>query len=318
MQIINLKKRLQNGYRVSGVYLTVAFSVMSLFLYGCEREPAETGVALQTVKSYPEGSREELGEKVPGQSIITIQLPNLPKDTKKLEMVLIKPGSFTMGSSEAEHGRRSSERPWPPHKVTITKPFYMGKYEVTQAQWDTLMRKNRSYFRGKPNNPVEKVTWRACQKFIKRLNALGQGVFRLPTEAEWEYACRAGTETQYSFGDSPENADEYMWWKGNNEPNETKEVGLKMPNPWGLHDMHGNVQEWCSDRWKRAHERGPQMDPKGPSSGSTFFFLFTNRVFRGGAFGSSAQDCRSSWRSREQSIDFHYSLGFRLVREYHK
>ena len=88
-----------------------------------------------------------------------------------------------------------------------------------------------------------------------------------------------------------------------------------MPNPWGLYDMHGNVSEWCSDRWKRARERGPQIDPKGPSSGSTFFFLFTNRVFRGGAFGSKAQDCSSSWRSREQSIDYHLSIGFRLVRE---
>jgi formylglycine-generating enzyme required for sulfatase activity len=314
MKIIELEKRLQSGSRVSGIYILAAFIVMSLFLCGCEKEPAETGVALQEVRSYPGSGREELGEMVPGQSIITINLPNMPEDAKKLEMVLIKPGSFTMGSSN-ERSRHSGNE-WPVHNVTITKPFYMGKYEVTQAQWDTLMRKNRSYFRGKPDHPVEKVSWRACQKFIKRLNALGQGVFRLPTEAEWEYACRAGTNTQFSFGDSIENADTCMWWKGNNEPNGTKKVGLKTPNPWGLYDMHGNVSEWCSDRWKRAHQRGSQIDPEGPSSGSTFFFLFTNRVFRGGAYGSNAQNCGSSWRSREQSIDYHYSLGFRLVREY--
>nr|NIQ17256.1 SUMF1/EgtB/PvdO family nonheme iron enzyme [Candidatus Aenigmarchaeota archaeon] len=137
----------------------------------------------------------------------------------------------------------------------------------------------------------------------------------LPTEEEWEYACRAGTKTRFSFGDSLGNADRYMWWEGNNNPNGTKEVGLKMPNSWGLYDMHGNVQEWCEDRWQLPYERGPQVNPQGPLSGSSFFFLWTNRVFRGGSFASRAQDCRSSYRSREQSIDFHYSLGFRLVRE---
>lgn len=133
MKIISLKERLQSGYIVSGVYLMMAFSVMSLFLNGCEKELAVTSDTHQTRVSYPEGSAEKF-EKQPE---ITILLPNLPNDAKKLEMLLIKPGSFTMGQSNAEKGRRSWERPWSPHKVAITKPFYMGKYEVTQAQWET-------------------------------------------------------------------------------------------------------------------------------------------------------------------------------------
>ena len=163
---------------------------------------------------------------------------------------------------------------------------------------------------------MEKVSWRACQKFIKRLNKLGKGTFRLPTEAEWEYACRAGTDTRFSFGDALEGADKYMWWTGNNTPNETKKVGLKLPNPWGLYDMHGNVWEWCSDRWEKPYERGPQVDPQSPSSGLPFSFLWTNYTCRGGSFRNGAQGCRSAYRSHEQSFDYHYSLGFRLVREY--
>lgn len=311
MRVFATKQRLKNDHTINGFFLMMVLIIAAFFLCAYEEGQAEIDIAHRTPASFSDGS-----ETLEGQEMITVHLPGLPEDAKKLEMVLVKPGSFMMGSSKAEQGRKSWDRPWPSHKVTITKPFYIGKYEVTQAQWETLIRKNRSYFRGKPNLPVEKVTWRACRKFIKRLNALGQGVFRLPTEAEWEYACRAGSEAQFSFGDSLEKADRYMWWKENNEAKGTKEVGLKMPNPWGLYDMHGNVQEWCSDRWRRAYERGPQTDPKGPSSGSTFFFLFTNRVFRGGSFESEAQDCSASRRSREQSIDFHYSLGFRLVREW--
>lgn len=307
-----MKQGFQNGHIASGFVLLIVIIILALLLIGNEKKSEKTYAVCQPLIPYSEGMGDELAER----KVITIQLPCLPEGAKKLEMVLIKPGSFTMGSSKKESGRRGFEWPWPPHKVTITRPFYMGIYEVTQAQWEAVMGHNRSYFRGKPNNPVEKVTWRACQKFIKRLNALGQGTFRLPTEAEWEYACRAGAETQFSFGDSLEIADKYMWWKGNNDTNGTKEVGLKSPNPWGLYDMHGNVLEWCADRWELSTERGPQIDPQGPSSGLSFFFLFTNRVLRGGAFQSSAQECRSSFRGREQSIDFHYSLGFRLVREY--
>jgi formylglycine-generating enzyme required for sulfatase activity len=309
MRAITTKKVLQNSHSLKGIMLLVVLFVLAFLSTGCEKESQKTDGVQQTFSPYSDTSHENPLEK----KIIIVHLPGLPEDAKKLEMVLIKPGSLTMGSPKVE--AESSSNDWPLNEVTISKPFYMGKYEVTQAQWESVMGNNPSYFRGKPNNPVEKVRWSTCQRFIKKLNSLGQGTFRLPTEAEWEYACRAGTMTRFSFGDSLENADKYMWWEENNDPKGTKEVGLKLPNNWGLFDMHGNVQEWCEDRWQRSYERGPQIDPKGPSSGSSFFFLWTNRVFRGGSFGSRAQDCRSSYRSREQSIDFHYSLGFRLVRE---
>ena len=250
---------------------------------------------------------------------ITIDLPGLPDHARKLEMVLVQPGTFIMGSPKEEHGRSDNE--WSPHKVTITRPFYIGKYEVTQAQWEALGSRNRSKFRGKPDYPVEKVSWRECQKFIKRLNALGQGTFRLPTEAEWEYSCRAGTETPFSFPVRDENfreiASQYMWWREDNQQDGTKEVGLKLPNPWGLHDIHGNVYEWCSDRWESPRLRGSQADPRGPGNGWWKLIPFmVNRVFRGGCYGSVAAECRSAHRKYEQSMDYHYSIGFRLVREY--
>jgi formylglycine-generating enzyme required for sulfatase activity len=242
---------------------------------------------------------------------MTVELPALPEGARKLEMVLISPGTFTMGSPEDERGR--SDKEWLPHTVTISQPFYLGKYEVTQAQWKAVMGsmpKSKAMVIG-PNHPVGKVSWNGCQKFIKRLDALAQGTFRLPTEAEWEYACRAGTTTQYSFGDTLEHADQYMWWSGNNDPNGAKEVGLKLPNPWGLFDMDGNVSEWCSDRWEAPHEREPQTDPKGPSG--WFHTWLTNHVNRGGSFFLGAQACRAASRHYEQSIDYHYTLGLRLV-----
>lgn len=309
VRTIATNKVLKNSHSLRLIRLMMVFFVLGFFSTGCAKEPKRTDRDQQRPTSHSGTDHERPFDR----QVITIHLPGLPEDAKKLEMVLIQPGSFMMGSSMEEQGRLDTE--WPLHEVTITKPFYLGKYEVTQAQWESVMGNNPSFFRGRPNNPVEKVRWRTCQKFIKKLNSLGQGTFRLPTEAEWEYACRAGTTTRFSFGDSLENADKFMWWEVNNDPKGTKEAGLKLPNPWGLYDMHGNVQEWCEDRWQLPNERGPQIDPKGPSSGSSFFFLWTNRVFRGGSFGSHAQDCRSAYRSREQSMDFHYSLGFRLVRE---
>lgn len=310
MRIIDVTQILRNGFTFVGIALLIVLTLQAFILNGSTKVPESTQGVYQPYLSYAEGKIEELSEP----KTITIHLPGLPEDAKKLEMVLIKPGSFTMGLSKEE--QRQKSHGWLPHEVTITKPFYMGKYEVTQAQWEAVMGRSPSYFRGRPNNPVEKVSWRACHKFIKMLNVLVEGTFRLPTEAQWEYACRADTRTQFFFGGSIENADKYMWWKGNNESKNTKEVGLKLPNPWGLYDMHGNVQEWCSDRWELPCEKGPQMDPQGPSSGSSFLFLWTSRVFRGGSFQSSAKECSSSYRSPEQSIDYHYSLGFRLVKEY--
>ncbi len=178
-----------------------------------------------------------------------------------------------------------------------------------------LMDENTSYFRERPNYPAEKITWERCQTFVEKLSSLRQGAFRLPTEAEWEYACRAGTSTRYSFGDDLDGADDFMWWRGNNQVEGTKAVGLKKANPWGFHDMHGNVHEWCADRWEQAHNRKAQTDPQGPQSGSRALLFWTDRVFRGGCWRCPAEQARCSWRRYEQSIDRYYGLGLRVAKE---
>lgn len=169
MRVIEMKGRLQNAYKEGRIFLFIVVVILAFF-FGCsERESARTKAGHQIFVSSYEGSNE----KLVGQEIITIDLPGLSKDAKKLDMVLIKTGSFMMGSPKSERGRSNNE--WSPHKVTITKPFYMGRYEVTQAQWEAVMGScsHRSKFRERPNNPVEKVSWWACQRFIRRLNALG-------------------------------------------------------------------------------------------------------------------------------------------------
>ncbi|MFH1742770.1 MAG: SUMF1/EgtB/PvdO family nonheme iron enzyme, partial [bacterium] len=247
---------------------------------------------------------------------ITIPLPDLPDDTKSLEMVLIPAGTFMMGSPENERGRNSFDEELP-HEVAVTKPFYLGKYEVTQAQWESLMGWSPTHDYGVGHNyPVYYVSWNDCHAFIERLNRLDQGTFRLPTEAEWEYACRAGTTTRFSFGDALECedhseefceiADRYMWWLGNNthggNVNGSKEVGLKLPNPWGLFDMHGNIGEWCLDPWYSE----PQPDPE----------LASWRVRRGGYWWYWAMGCRSAFRDFGSYNERNMHYGFRLAMEY--
>ncbi len=265
-------------------------------------------------------------------------IPNLPEDAKPLEMVLIPAGTFTMGSPADERGR-DEYLEWAPHQVTLTKYFYIGRYEVTQAQYQAVMDDNPSGFQNKPDNPVEQVTWINAASFCNELSKQ-QGLtpvynesdwttdwtangYRLPTEAEWEYACRAGTRTRFSFGNAleipdfgdsyREIGDQYMWWKGNNtySGNEAgaKEVGLKQPNPWNLYDMHGNVWEWCNDWWEEPSNRGSIVDPKGENSGST-------RVYRGGSWGSESWYCRSAFRDALGPYYMNVSRGFRLCRTY--
>jgi formylglycine-generating enzyme required for sulfatase activity len=236
---------------------------------------------------------------------ITIPLANLPSGSKPLEMVLIPAGTFTMGSPSYEKDRYDGEGPQ--HPVTITKPFYMGKYEVTQAQWQAVMGSNPSDFKDKPNNPVEQVSWNDCQTFIEKLNQMGQGTFCLPTEAEWEYACRAGTQTRFYWGDDPNYSQikDYVWYSGNNSPDGTKEVGQKIPNGFGLYDMSGNVYEWCQD-WYGGYSSMLQIDPKGANSGSY-------RVLRGGTWSGDAGYCRSAHRSTGPPGLWYDGIGFRLV-----
>ena len=217
----------------------------------------------------------------------------------KLEMVLIPAGKFVMGSPKKEKGRDDDETQ---HEVTLTKSFYMGKYEVTQEQWEAVMGNNPSDTRG-AKLPVTDVSWNDCKKFIKKLNGITKGKYRLPTEAEWEYACRAGTTTAFSFGDEITPKDANYDDLGIGKP---VEVGSYKPNNFGLYDMHGNVWEWCED-WKADYPKGAVIDPKGPAKGG-------NRVLRGGSFNGLESSARSSFRSVFSPSDRDGDLGFRLAR----
>jgi formylglycine-generating enzyme required for sulfatase activity len=239
--------------------------------------------------------------------VLTIPGGRQAKLRMKLRMKLIPAGRFTMGSTANEKGRKSNEGPVP--EVVISKSFYMGVYEVTQAQWQAVMGNNPSSFGGKPQNPVEQVLWEDCQKFLEKLNGMGIGTFRLPTEAEWEYACRAGTKTAYSFGDDVSKLKEYANYEDTPKYGlkSTAPVGSFKPNSWGLYDMYGNVWEWCSD-WYGDYGTGRQTDPKGAARGSL-------RVLRGGCWSYSSRHCRSAYRSWCSPLGRHSILGFRVVRE---
>jgi formylglycine-generating enzyme required for sulfatase activity len=207
----------------------------------------------------------------------------------KLEMVLIPAGEFMMGSPGSDRSAASSEKPQ--HRVRITRPFYLGKYLVTQEQWETVMGDNPSQFKG-PKNPVETVSWEECQPFLDKLNVKSgpaAGKFQLPTEAQWEYACRAGSTTRYCCGDEESGLGEYAWYRTNSE-NCTHPVGEKKPNAWGLCDIHGNVWEWCQDWYDEGYyANSPADDPRGPETGS-------DRVVRGGPWRRPARSCRSANR----------------------
>ena len=217
-----------------------------------------------------------------------------------MEFVLIPAGSFMMGSAEGHEDER------PMHYVTISRPFYLGKYEVTQAQWMALMGNNHSRFKG-PNNPVEVVSWDDVQVFINKLNAKeGHNRYRLPTEAEWEYAARAGTKTTYSFGDDEKKLSRHAWYSGNSGRT-THPVGQKHPNPWGLHDVHGNVSEWVWDWYdENYYANSPDVDPQGPSIGSF-------RVLRGGSWYGNAKLYRSARRDYSPPDEHGSGMGLRLA-----
>jgi formylglycine-generating enzyme required for sulfatase activity len=189
-----------------------------------------------------------------------------------MKLIFIRPGKFMMGSPDSEEGRKADEGPQ--HEVAISKPFYLGLTEVTQAQYEAVMGTNPSQFKG-PTNPVEMVTWNEAADFCRKLSAKTRKAVRLPTEAEWEYACRAGTKTRYSFGDADTDLGDYCWYHSNSGGT-THPVGQKKPNAWGLYDMHGNVMEWCAD-WYGNYPSGACTDPQGPASG-------THRVKRGGSY----------------------------------
>ena len=221
----------------------------------------------------------------------------------KMEMIYVAPGSFTMGSPRSEKGRAKSTDETQ-HRVTLTKGFWLGKYEVTQAQWKSVMGSNPSGFKG-DNLPVENVSWNDCQEFIRKVNAEAKSQFggeaRLPTEAEWEYACRAGSAGAYA---GTGNINTMGWYRGNSGK-KTHPAGRMRSNAWGFYDMHGNVWEWCSD-WYGAYAGGSVTDPAGGASG-------VNRVLRGGSWGDGARGCRSADRNWFSPGGRYRYIGFRLV-----
>jgi len=222
----------------------------------------------------------------------------------------IPPGEFLMGSSEDEKGRWDDEGPQ--HEVKLTQGYWMLETPVTQEQWMANGEKNPSHFKG-AKKPVEQVSWDECQRWLEELTDQLSGVeARLPTEAEWEYACRAGTASAFNNGEDctePTGKDpalESLGWYGKNSDSQTQEVGEKEPNAWGLFDMHGNVNEWCQDNWRDQYLEGLQVDPKGPKGGSL-------RVRRGGCWINNARGCRSAFRLMDGPDGRYGNTGFRFV-----
>jgi formylglycine-generating enzyme required for sulfatase activity len=251
----------------------------------------------------------------PSVAIAAEPLPDQPR-TYEIRLfdapfIYIAPGSFIMGSPEHESGRGSDETQ---HEVTLTRGYTIQATPVTQGQWKALMGSNPSCFlQGGEDCPVEGISWNECQEFIKKVNEVGDYTYRLPTEAEWEYACRAGASAALFNGEITELfcrldpcLDAAGWYCGNSG-RKTHPVAEKNPNAWGLFDMHGNVCEWCQD-WYGEYAAMPQADPPGAAFGP-------GRVVRGGSWFSSSQNCRSAsrfYRPPNSRCDF---IGFRVVRE---
>jgi len=228
-----------------------------------------------------------------------------------MKFVYIPPGTFMMGSPKDDPERTDNEKQ---HKVTLTEGFYMQTTEVTQGQWKAIMGSNPSHFKDCGDNcPVEQVSWNDIQVFIGKLNQKEGAGYRLPTEAEWEYAARAGTDTPFAFGKclstDQANYNGSLPLKGcvtGSERGKTVSVGSFSPNAWGLYDMHGNVYEWVRDYWKEDYPSGTVTDPTGHISGK-------ERVLRGGSWNFDAQNCRSAVRNSASPGRRDRIIGLRLM-----
>lgn len=249
----------------------------------------------------------------PQEAVAGDKTPNTRTFTNSIGMkfILVPAGSFMMGSPLDEPGRGNNERQ---HMVTLTKGFYMGVTEVTRGQWRQIMGNNPSHFQDcGADCPVEFVSWNDCQEFVQSLNQReGGNKYRLPTEAEWEYACRAGSITAFANGSIAEtgcghdpNLDVMGWYCGNSRK-KPHPVAQRKPNAFGLYDMHGNIWEWCQD-WYGPYPSGHVGDPTGPSSGS-------GRVLRGGGWHEDVEGCRSALRLGRSPTSRAGTLGFRLAR----
>ncbi|MBP1908393.1 formylglycine-generating enzyme family protein [Methanolobus bombayensis] len=252
--------------------------------------------------NYSHNDEQKENEKINNGSIKAHENENVCEvctNSIGTEFLLIPAGKFMMGSKKDSTSS-------PIHEVTISKPFYLGKYPVTQREWVLIMGSNPSFFKGHDNHPVEQVSWDDAQEFVSKLNSKeGTHKYRLPSEAEWEYACRAGTTSKYYFGDDESDLNDYGWYSGKT----THPVGQKKPNPWGLYDMNGNVWEWCEDKWHSNFE-------DAPADGSAWEYSPSSlRVDRGGCWSSLSRFCCSALRSANIANDPFGFTGFRLLRE---
>jgi formylglycine-generating enzyme required for sulfatase activity len=291
-------------------YVEYSFSNTSLTDEIWTPDGANRAAPLPAVKAEPLPP-EAKGLPVPAFTGETISLDLAEGVAMKL--VLIPAGKFIMGSAADEKG--GSDNEGPQRVVTISKPFYMGVFEVTQEQWLAVMGKAAKA--RSPGHPVEQVDWTGATDFCKAFSRKTGKTLRLPTEAEWEYACRAGSATRYPFGDDEKRLDEYGWFIRNFKRTATaghdgnpSPAGQKKPNAWGLYDMNGNVWEWCSDWYADSFAGAEQIDPKGPASGEC-------HVLRGGSWSCLPTECRSAsrWIGSPGDTQDTGTVGFRVVCE---
>jgi formylglycine-generating enzyme required for sulfatase activity len=274
------------------------------------KPPPESG-SMPSAASKPPPPQQTPAEK-PTSENVSASKPAGPAATLTnsigMKLVLIPAGEFLMGSPDSDSDAQSNEKPQ--HRVQISRPFYLGVYEVTQAEYEKVMGTNPSQFKEcGPRGPVEIVSWDDAQVFCQKLSALADEQaagwrYRLPTEAEWEYACRAGSTSRFSCGDDYSWLDNYAW-SITNSGSKTHPVGEKKPNAWGLYDMHGNVWEWCLD-WRSDYTPGEQKDPCGPLSGPF-------KVLRGGSWQSPKALCRSATRHSASRYESDATIGFRVA-----
>ena len=252
----------------------------------------------QSTVSQPTVSQEPVAQ-TPVTNVDNISIP--VKDGVSIDLVRVEAGTFTMGATAEMENPYDREKT--PHRVTLTNDYYIGKYEVTQGLWQAVMGNNPSYFKG-DNLPVEEVSWDDCQDFINKLNRITGKTFRLPTEAEWEYAARGGNKSRgYQYSGSNNLSD--VAWYDDNSDSKTHAVGSKQANELGIYDMSGNVYEWCQD-WKGSYSSSLQVNPTGANSGS-------HRVERGGSWDIIDWGCRSSYRYSSVPDFCGSNLGLRLV-----
>jgi len=271
---------------------------------GSERDPGLREEVDDGSAGWPEQDPEQREERE--EEIVQVKATIKTVDFTNgmtMKFALIPAGEFIMGNPSDEEDKDSDAGP--AHMVRITKPFYMSVYEVTQEQYEKVMNRNPSRFEGL-RHPVETVSWRDAEEFRRKLSSIDGGGYRLPTEAEWEYACRAKTTTAYYWGD---DFDDRYAWAITNSKAATHEVGTRLANAWGLHDMAGNVAEWCQD-WYGPYDpnSAEQVDPEGPSER-------VYRILRGGSWGHTRASCRSAHRNWHTPDHRYDDCGIRIVLE---